>query len=131
MFAFSVTEHINVNIQIAFGGNARVKLAHRAGGGVAGIGEERQAFVLTFFIELLESGFRQIDLAADFEAGRRVFRHGKRDAVNGFQVLGDILAAEAVAAGGASDKMSVHIGQGDGQAVHFVLADHIELADAQ
>ena len=127
-FAFSVTEHINVNIQIAFSRNTRVKLAYRTGGGVAGIGKERQAFIFTFFIQLLESGFGHINLAADFETRRRIFSYRKGNTVNRFKVLGDILAAVTVAARSALHKLPVNIGQGNGQAVHLMLADHVELS---
>ena len=129
-FTFGVAEHIDIDIQIAFGSDARVELAHRTGSGIAGVGEKRQAFVLPFSIQLLESGFGQIDLAADLEAGRSVFRYGKGDAVNRAEVLGDILAAETVAAGRSLDKLAVNIGQRNGETVHFMLTHHVELSDA-
>ena len=51
--------------------------------------------------------------------------------MDGFQILGDILAAEAVASSGASNEDSVLISQSNRQPVHFVLADHVELGHAQ
>ena len=48
-----------------------------------------------------------------------------------FQVLGDIFAAQTVAAGRSPHEDSVLISQRNRQTVHFMLADHAELRHAQ
>ena len=58
---------------------ARIEVAHRPGGGVAGIGERRLVVVLALAVDALELAARQIDLAANLDAarpGRRAARSG-------------------------------------------------------
>jgi len=50
--------------------------------------------------------------------------------VDGFQILGDILAAEAVASSGALTKIPFYKSK-QSPTVHFVLADHVEMGHAQ
>ena len=54
----------------------------------------------------------------------------KRDAADGAQVLRDVLAAPAVAAGGALDEGAVLVDERDGEAVHLRLADEGEVVAA-
>ena len=45
--------------------------------------------------------------------------------MDGAKVLGDILAAKAVAAGRAPNQEAVFVGEGHGKAVELELADHV------
>ncbi len=129
--AFSPAQAVDKDIQRPLSGNPGVELPYRAGGGISGVSEKRQLLLGSLLIQLLEAGLGQIDLTPDLEPRRRLFGHGKRYALYRPQILGDILAAEAIAAGGADLKQAVDIGQSYRQAVDFKLADEVGLAAAQ
>ena len=68
-----------------------------------------------------------INLPTDFQAVRRALQQRERDGLDGPQVLSDILAHSAVAAGGALDEYAVLISQIDGQTVDLQLADQFDV----
>ena len=109
-----------------FGGERRVELADRAGGGVARVGEGRLAGLGAALVQRFEGGDRQVDLAAHFDQRRRVL-DPQRDRADRPQVLGHVLADPAVAAGGAADQDAVLVGEGDRQAVDLRLGRVAEL----
>ena len=112
-----------------FGGERRVELADRAGGGVARVGKGRLARLGAAFVQRLEVGDRQVDLAAHFDQ-RRGILDAQRDRADRAQVLGDVLADPAVAAGCAADEHAVLVGERDRQAVDLRLARVAELGGA-
>ena len=112
-----------------FGGQRRVELADRAGGGVARVGEGRFARLGAPFVQRLEVGDRQVDLAADLDQLRRVV-DPQRDRADRAQVLGHVLADAAVAAGGAADEDAVLVGERDRQPVDLRLGRVAELGGA-
>ena len=63
-----------------------------------------------FLIHAPELWDGQVDLPPDFQAVRRPLQQREGDGLDGPQVLGDILAHCAVAAGGALDEHAVLIG---------------------
>ncbi len=128
--AVEPAEGVDEDVEGAPGRYACVELADGASGGVARIGEQRLALAGPLLVEALEALLRHVDLAADLEARRRALAESKRDAADGAQVLGDVLAAPAVAAGGALDEGAVLVDEGDGEAVHLRLADEREVVDA-
>ena len=109
-----------------FGGQRRVELADRAGGGVARVGEGRFLGFGAALVERFEGGDRQVDLAADFDQLRRVL-DPQRHRADRAQVLGHVLADPAVAAGRAADQHAVLVGEGDRQAVDLRLGRVAEL----
>ena len=113
----------------AFGGQGGIELADRAGGGVAGIGEGRLAGRGAALVQRFEVGDRQVDLAADFDQ-LRCSLNPQRDRADRAQVLGDVLAAAAIAAGGAADQHPVLVGERDRQAVDLRLGRVAELRGA-
>ncbi len=114
------------NVEGTLGGDPGVELAQRAGSGVAGVGEEGQPLLCALRIELLESSQWYERLAARFEAGRCDLPQSKRDAADCAQVLGNVLATEAVAARRADGEAVVLVAEGDGNAVYLQLAHHVE-----
>ena len=112
-----------------FGGERRVELADRAGGRVARVGEGRFLGFGAALVERFEGGDRQVDLAAHFDQLRRVL-DPQRDRADRAQVLGDVLADPAVAAGGAADQHAVLVGERDRQAVDLRLGRVAELRGA-
>ena len=82
------------------GGDRRVQLAQRAGGGVARVGEYLAAGLSLPLVQRGEVGAGHVDLAAHL-ADRRSAGNPVRDVLQRAQVGGDVLAGEAVAAGGA------------------------------
>ena len=113
----------------AFGGQGGVELADRAGGGVARVGEGRLAGRGAAFVQRLEVGDRQVDLAAHFDQLRRLL-DPQRDRADRAQVLGDVLADPAVAAGGAAGEHTVLVGERDRQPVDLRLGRVAELRGA-
>ena len=108
------------NIQLAGSGDFRVQLPERPGGGVAGIGEKGLSPLLPGLVEGMEHGLWHEDLAPDDQPFRRVLQP-KRNGADGLQILGDILAHQAVAPGGPPDEAAVPVLQRHGQAVHLGL----------
>ena len=109
-----------------FGGQRRVELADRAGGRVAGVGEGRLAGFGAALVERFEVGDRQVDLAAHFDQLRRVL-DAQRDRADRAQVLGDVLADPAVAAGRAADQDAVLVDERHRQPVDLRLGRVAEL----
>ena len=65
--AAAVTDPVGPDLQRALGGERRVLLADRSGGGVARVGECRQARLGTFGVEPLEAGSGEVDLAPNLD----------------------------------------------------------------
>ena len=101
----------------------RIEVAHRAGGGVARIHEQRLARCFLLLVHPLEGLLRQVHLAADLDAARRAVLELQRDGADRPHVRGDVLAARAVAAGGAAHQPSVLVGERDAEAVDLELGD--------
>ena len=92
-----------------------------ASGGVAGVDKSRFTGGGPLLVQALEGSQRQVDLAADFDQGRRLLprlqAHDKRYGPDGAQVAGDVLSHHAVAAGGAASEVSVLIYERDRQSI--------------
>ena len=116
------------------GGDPRVLLAQRPGGGVAGVGEDGLARLGHRDVEPLERLDRQEHLAAhlDQRGDREVVARGQpvRDRVDGLDVGRDVLAGPAVAPGQGTDQATVLVEQVDRQAVHLELAQQGRVRDA-
>ncbi len=110
----------------SFGGERGVQLADRARGRVPRVGKGRFAGLGAAFVEGLEVGDRQVDLAPDFDQGRRVV-DAQRDRLDRSQVLGHVLADAPVAAGCAADEDAVLIGERYRQPVDLRLGGVAEL----
>ena len=114
-------------MQLAPRRDAGIELAQGAGGGVAGIGEHRFAFLFARLVELKKLVVTHIDFAANLENLRRApARNCSRDVVNGLQVLGDVFAGDPVAAGGPHIEPPVLVPQRNGQAVDLGLGDDVD-----
>ena len=112
--------------QRPLGGERRVELADRAGRRVARVHERRQAGLGAPLVERGEVGQRHVDLAADLHQRRRVL-DPQRDRGDRAQVVRDVLADLAVAAGGAALQHAVAVDQRDRQPVDLRLGDVAEL----
>ena len=110
----------------AGGGDPRVLLPQRSGGGVARVGERGLAGVAHRLVEPLERLAGQEHLAADLDQRRHRELVGAgqpvRDGVDGLDVGGDVLAGAAVAAGERPDQPAALVEQVDGEAVDLELA---------
>ena len=118
----------DADIQLARRGHLGVLLAHAARGGVARVGEQGLSPLGALFVQLLENGAGHIDLAAHDEPRRRVFKPLGQVA-DGFQILGHVLAGDAVAARRAADEDAVFILQRHGEAVYLRLDAVLPPAD--
>ena len=112
--------------QRALGGELRVELADRPGGGVARVHERRQALLGAALVQRGEVAERHVDLAADLDQRRGVV-DAQRDGRDRAQVVGDVLADHAVAAGRAALEDAVAVEQRDREAVDLRLGDVAEL----
>jgi hypothetical protein len=108
--ALGPAKAVDEDIERPAGGNARVELTDGACGGVPGIGEQGQTLGRPLFVEIAEPGARQVHFAPHFEPGWGVAVHLKGDALDGPQVLGDVLPAVAIASGGAGVEAPVDVG---------------------
>ncbi len=114
----AVADHaVDPGPQAAAGDVRRVEVAHRAGGGVARVGVERQPGLGALAVGALERRHRQVGFAAHLDALRRAVVQGQRQRPDGAHVGGHVLAAAAVAAGGAADQPAVVVGERQAQAV--------------
>ena len=108
------------DVQPPLGGDLGVKLAERAGGGVAGVGHEGLALDLTAGVDLLEHAAGHVNLAPDDKTGQLLRqRHG--DGADGAEVLRHVLAHLSVAPGRTTDEHAVTVLQRHGQAVNLGL----------
>ncbi len=112
--------------QRPLGRELRVELADRPGGGVAGVHERRQALLGAALVQRGEVAERHVDLAADLDERRGVV-DAQRDRRDRAQIVGDVLADHAVAAGRAALEDAVAVEQRDRQAVDLRLGDVAEL----
>ena len=126
-------QHVGEIVEAALRGDAGLELADGAGGGVARVGENRQAFLFALVVHFLEGGDGHEHFAADFEIGgdagflQLVQRDGKRDGANRAHVQGDVFADGAVAAGDAADQFAILVVQGQGHAVELQFADVVNV----
>ena len=119
-FPFRQLDIEHVNVQSPLGGDLRVQLPQRTGGGVPGVGKQGLPLLLLGPVQPPEAGFRHEHLSPDDEPLRGVFQyHG--NSVDGPQILRHILAHVAVSTGGSPDELSVLIFQRHGKAVDFRL----------
>ncbi len=108
-----VRDRVDERRQIAPGGDRRVLLPHRAGGGVAGIGEERQPGGLLLGVEALEARSRQVDLAPDLDRSRSFAGEPQRYVPDHLHVSGDVLTGGAVTSGRGTHEHTVLVGQSE------------------
>ena len=123
-----VAQPVGKKAQGALGGNARIELAHRASGGIAGVdkgllalGACSDALALAL-IQRLKVIPAHIDLAAHFQHSGRIGRQTQRDLANGADVGGDLFARFAVTPGGGLHQHTALVAQAHGQAVKFQFA---------
>ena len=105
------------------GGDPRVLLPERAGGGVARVGERRLALLDHAGVDVGEGRDREVDLAAHLEQLRDVVPGQLlRDALHRADVGGDVLPRGAVAAGGGAHQPALLVDDRDRDAVDLELA---------
>jgi hypothetical protein len=122
-----LAQAVGEEAQGALGGNGRVELAHRAGGGIArvdkgflalGAGRDPGALPVVQRLEVVPA---HIDLAADFEHGGCARRKPEGYLANRADVLRHVLAHLAIAARGCLHQYATLIAQAHGQAVKLEL----------
>ena len=91
---------IDIDIQRALCGDPGVELAHRASGGISGIGKKGLSLPRSFLIQPLKTLLGEIDLSSYLEPLWGILGNGDRDAFDGSQVLGDVFATVAITSGG-------------------------------
>ena len=115
---------VDVHPQRTLGGFGRVLLPQRTCGSVARVGQRRLAGLDQGFVEFSEGLGRDEDFAADFHLGREAgAAELLRDFLDGQDVVRDVLAGGAVAAGGGPDQRPVAVEQVDGQAVDLQFGE--------
>ncbi len=82
------------------GRHCRVLLAHRAGGGIAGVGEEALPRLRLAGVELLEGGQGEVHLPSHLHQPGRLTEDAQRDRIDGAEIGGDVLPGDAVPTGG-------------------------------
>ena len=117
--AFDGAESVEDGFEAAAGDDRGVEQLERAGRGVARVGEGRFAVFFAPGVERGEFFLGQINLAADFDEGGGLACEFQRDAADGADVLRDVVAGRAVAAGGGEFEQAVAVGQREGDAVDF------------
>ena len=114
--------------QLSFPRNFAVLLPQRTRRRVARIGEERLVVQLQFGVEGIEHGLFHVDLTTHDQMRRRVLQLF-RDVLDGFEVLGYVLAHLTVTARRTADEHAVHIFKRDRKAVNLVLDNVLRLSD--
>ena len=97
-------------------------MAQRAGSGVARVFKGRFILQLLLLFQLEKGAVRHVDLAAHLQKFRGVGQF-VGDVFDGGDVLGDVLAYHAVAAGGTAHQLPHAVFQADRQAVDLSLDD--------
>ena len=118
---------MRIEAQATGGGDARVFLTQRAGGGVARVGKGRSSGVLLLVVQGVEVIPAHEHFASDFHEVRNVFLGAAEvggNGADGSHIQGDVFAGNAVAARQALFKHAVAIDEVQGEAVDFDLAAH-------
>ena len=118
-FPGNLSHTIGVEGQRPPGGDAGIELAQAAGGRVAGVGKALLAPSLLRGIEGEEVVLEHQHLATHLQHGRGRALQPFGYAAHGAQVGSDVLAGDAVAAGGALDQHAVLVAQCGGQTVEL------------
>ena len=116
----------------AGGDDPGVELLEGSCGGVARVGEGGETLLVALLVHGCEGGIWHEDFAADFEYGRdgklgllgskmQPLLECEGNVSDGADVLGDIVAGGAVAAGGSVFQGAVFVEKGDGDTVDFRL----------
>ncbi len=122
-------ELVRVEGEVAGGGDARILLAQAARGRVARVREQPLARLALAPVQRLERGEGHEHLAAHLEQRRDVLGLALqllRDRGDRAQVLGDVLAGHAVAAGRADGEHAVVVLQRDRETVELRLGDEAD-----
>ena len=98
---------------------------------VARIGEERQTFLRAGLVELGEAALRQIYLAPDLQALRRVTLEALGDRADRAGILGDVVALHAVAARGGVLQRAIFVEKRNRDTVNLRFDDHRNLTPGQ
>ena len=109
----------------------RIEIAQHAGGGVAGVGEQRFALGLALRVRPLERALGQIHLAAHFEPRRGAAAEIERDRADGAHVVRHDFPGDAVAASGRPRQASLLVGERDAEAVDLQLGDVLDGVGAE
>ena len=112
--------------QSAFCRDFGILLPQRTGRRIAGIFEGRFVLKLLLFFQFKECRVRHIDFAAHLQKVRRVGQF-VRDVFDGHDVLGHILAHNAVAAGRAAHELAHAVFKADRKTIDFRLDDILRL----
>ena len=112
------------------GSHLRVALAERPGGGIARVCKEPVLGSLLASVQLLESHYRQVHLAAHLQVGgelRLVERQLEGHVLNRPHVVGDVLPDTAVTSCRSAHEATVVVGDGDREPVYLRLANEPKL----
>ena len=117
--------------QLAPRGHGGILLPQRASGAVARVGERRLPLGHQTGVEFLEIGQPEEHLPAHLEHGgyREFVGAGEPfgNVLDGAGIVGDILAAAAVTAGGAADQNALTVDQGQRDTVDLELAQIVDI----
>ena len=110
-FPLHRTQSVNKYIQWAFSSDAGIKLPHRTGSGIPGIGKKRKPFPGSLFIKLLESFPGNIDFASNLKPRRCFFPwHREWNTSYSLQILSDILPPVTISPSCPGDEQTINIG---------------------
>jgi len=115
--------------ELPFGGHAGILLAQRAGGGVPGIGVQRQPLGGARLVEYRERRLRHVDLAAHLAVDRLAQPFGDR--ADRAHVCRHVLPGGPVAARRRADEAPALVAQADREAIDLELGDERWLPSAE
>ena len=119
--AFHLAQAVGVEAQRPAGGDARVELAHDAGGGVARVHEGLVAAFALLLVHALEVIAAHVDLAAHFDHRSVGAFQPVRNLRNRADRVRDVLAGLAVAARRRLHQRTAFVAQVDGESVELQL----------
>src|SRR5579875_1847907 len=100
-------QSVGKEVEPAARGNPGIKLPHRSGSGIAGIGELREALLFLFFIHAQEGRGGHDQLTSNLEGCGQAgllqlpWRDVQGNTADGADIGGDVFALDTVAAGDA------------------------------
>ena len=109
--------------------DAGVELSYAACGCVSWVGKYGELFLLLCGVELGESLFRDVDFSAYFDGVEGGGVESERYASDGFDVLGDVVAFDAVSSCCSSLEYAVFVPECDADAVYFWFDDVFDVSD--
>ena len=124
-------EAIEDDVERTFGHDLRIEQLQGACGGVARVREALFTGFVTFLVEFGKACLGHEDLATHFKSLRNVFRQAQGQCLNGFEVVGDVVAGLAITACRRLFEHAIFVAHSHSDTIDLRLDDAVDALTAQ